>query len=343
MILVAVYNASKELEMIHEIDNLYRFTKAQLNNDHPEATNYQYLLALSSSDYQVLIVDGKKILANSRKNTGSGWNIELPMLNESRVNEYGGYLEFDGQTLTWTQVPIDNNSEQMLILHRFSSSGIATLKQVYLKRLLVPALFYIWLMVWMAFILRFLTDKLSRQKQKMEQMAMHDSLTGLPNRNLLADRLDKMLDIAKRKKGRFTLAMLDLDGFKKVNDTFGHAIGDGLLKEIAHRLSACLRSQDTVARVGGDEFILLLDDMEKGSSLGICERMAVELSKPILIQDTKVNVGYSIGIANFPEHGEDRETLIRKADHTMYEVKSQGGGIRLCGDDTTPPEYMAPI
>jgi len=339
LIMIAVYNASKELEMIHEIENLHRFTSAQLNSEHPEATNDWRLQAWAAPDYQVLMVDGEKILANSRKATSSGWNIELAELNESRQNEYGGYIEFDGQMLTWAQIPLDNNNQQLVILHRFSSGGNATLKQVYLKRLLVPALFYIWLMVWMAFIVRFLTDKLLRQKQDMEQMALHDSLTGLPNRILLTDRLEKMLGAAKRNKGHFALAMIDLDGFKKVNDTLGHAIGDAVLEEIARRLSACLRPQDTVARVGGDEFILLLDDIKRASYLEICERVALEISKPMFIEDTEVKVGSSIGIVFFPEHGEDSQTLNRKADQMMYEVKSQGGGIGLYGDDGVKSKY----
>jgi len=338
LILIAVYNASKELEMIHEIESLHRFASAQLNSEHSDATNYGHLQALAAPDYQVLIVDGEKILANSEKATGAGWNIELAELNESRQNEYGGYIEFDGQMLTWAQIPLGTNNEQLVILHRFSSSGIATLKQVYLKRLLVPALFYIWLMVWMAFIVHFLTDKLLRQKQEMEQMALHDDLTGLPNRVLLSDRLEKMIAKAKRSKGHFALAMIDLDGFKHVNDTHGHAIGDGVLKEITHRLSACLRPQDTVARVGGDEFILLLDDIKRVSCVEICERVALEISKPILIGNIEVEVGSSIGIAHFPAHAEDADTLNSMADQVMYEVKSQGGGIGLYGQDVIKPE-----
>jgi len=337
LIMIAVYNASKELEMMHEIENLHRFASAQLNSQHPDATNQQRVQALVAPDYQILIVEGETVLANSQKATNSGWNIELAELNESRQNEYGGYFELDGETLTWAQIPLGSTSEQLLILHRFSSSGITTLKQVYLKRLLVPALFYIWLMVWMAFIVHFLTDKLLHQKQEMEQMALHDSLTGLPNRILLSDRLEKMLGAAKRNNGHFALAMIDLDGFKKVNDSHGHAIGDAVLEEITSRLSACLRPQDTVARVGGDEFILLLDDIKRVSCLEICERVAHEISKPILIDNTEVKVGSSIGIAHFPAHGEDSETLNRKADQVMYEVKSRGGGIALYGHDVIKP------
>jgi diguanylate cyclase (GGDEF)-like protein len=348
LILFAVYNASKELEMIHEIDNLYRFGTAQLNSDSPDADNHQRLLALAAPGYQVLIVRGEQVLADSVTTTGSGSAIEPAALEQTRVNARGGYIELDGRMMTWTQLPFEDNDAQLIILHRFAPGGVDTLQQVYSKRLLVPAGFYIWLMVWMAFIIRFLTDKLSRQKQEMEYMALHDALSGLPNRNLLSDRLEKMVEASKRKQSHFSLAMIDLDGFKKINDTLGHEAGDAMLQEIARRLSTCLRSVDTVARVGGDEFVLLLDDLEQGSSLDICTRAAAEIAKPVLIQNAEVRVGSSIGIANFPEHGEDPQTLTRKADEAMYAVKVQGGGIRLHGaeaaaEDENPAQPSASL
>jgi len=213
------------------------------------------------------------------------------------------------------------------------------LKYVYLKRLLVPALFYLWLMVWVAFILRYLTSKLSQQKQAMEHMALHDTLTNLPNRNLLADRLNKMLDQAKRRQSSFAFVMIDLDGFKKVNDTHGHAVGDLLLKEVAQRLSSCLRPHDTVCRIGGDEFVLLLDDMQDGSSLDICKRVLKEISKPIIIYEVGILIGASIGIANYSEQSADAETLTHNADHAMYEIKARGGGM-LSYDDMSDTDFI---
>ena len=327
LILVAVYNASNELEVIHEVENMHRFATAQLSGDQTGTINQQHLLALSGPDYQVLIIRGEEVLADSLE--GSGWNFQLTALNESRVNEQGGYMEFDDQVIAWTLLPIANDGSQFLILHHFSSSDLAMLIQVYTKRMLVPAIFYVWLMVWMGFIVRFLTDKLSQQKQAMEHMALHDSLTGLPNRNLLDDRLNKMLAVARRKQRPFTIVMIDLDGFKKVNDTFGHAIGDELLKEVAQRLNACLRPHDIVCRVGGDEFILLLDDMQNDSSLDICERVSVEIAKPIIIEGIQLNIGSSMGVVKYSEQSDSPKTLIHKADQAMYVVKGAGGGVLM--------------
>jgi len=329
LILISVYNASKELEVIHEIESLHRFASAQLSADYADQSNYQNFLALASDDYQILIVSGEKLLVGSRTGTGVNWHKQKLQLNASRLNDKGGLFITDGRSIVWAELSIENGDKKVIFLHQFSSSGLKYLKQVYLKRSLVPAIFYIWLMVWMAFIIRFLTDKLLLQKQEMQHMALHDSLTDLPNRNFLDERLNKTLDIAKRKQGRFSLAVIDLDGFKKINDTHGHLIGDALLVEIASRLKDCLRTHDTVARVGGDEFVLLLDDMQKESSLDVCDRVAVEILKPVYVHDFQIHVGASIGITSYPEHGREPETLIQKADKAMYAAKAGGGGILL--------------
>lgn len=333
LILIAVYNASRELEVIYEIENLHRFAKEQLDNYRPDTTDRHRLLALATDDYQVLIMRGNQVVEDSRDASDAGWDLALTSLNESRVNEYGGYAELDNQIFTWTQLLMDDNESHLFMLHRFTSTGFSTLKQVYMKRILVPAFFYIWLMVWMALIIRFLTDKLLQQKQELEHMALHDPLTSLPNRNLLAEQLNERLNSAGRKNGRFSFVMIDLDGFKGVNDEFGHAVGDILLQEVARRLGDCLRIGDIVARVGGDEFVLVLDDMQKGSSLDICNRVTDEIARPVTIEGALVNVGCSIGIANYPEHGLDAESLNHNADEAMYSAKVRGGGILIYGSE----------
>jgi len=183
--------------------------------------------------------------------------------------------------------------------------------------------------------LRFLTHKLSEQKTAMEHMALHDTLTGLPNRNMLDDQLNKMLRVARRDKSSFTIVMMDLDGFKNVNDTHGHAAGDALLKEVASRLTACLRPYDTVCRLGGDEFILLLCDMQNDSSLDICKRVSAEISKPITIRGAQVVIGSSMGVVKYSDHRDSPQELIHKADQAMYEVKARGGGMHIYDTDST--------
>lgn len=335
LILVAVYNASNELEIIHEIDNMNSFAKAQVSEGYTRTDNYNNLLPLSDPSYQILVIRNDEVLADSHGNTGSGWRFQPSELSESRVNENGGYMESDENVLTWTLIPLGSDGVQLIVLHHFLSAGVDGVLQVYIKRLLVPATFYVWLMVWMGFIVHFLTQELSEQKKAMEHMALHDTLTGLPNRNMLGDRLNEMLGVARRDKSSFTTVMMDLDGFKNVNDTYGHAVGDSLLKEVASRLKACLRPNDTVCRLGGDEFILLLGDIQNDSSLDICKRVSTEISKPIIIQGTQLTIGFSMGVVKCSDHRDSPEELIHKADQAMYQVKARGGGMHMYDKDST--------
>ena len=335
LILVAVYNASKELELIHAIDNLHRYASAQLNSARTDARDPKRLLALAAPGYRVVLVRGKEVLADSGMDSESATPVKPAALEENRVNEHGGYLDLDGRMLTWTRVQLPKSPTQLIFLHDFEAGDMASMIQVYFRRLLIPAGFYIWLMVWMGYVLRYLTDELSRQKEEMEYLALHDTLSGLPNRNLLNDRLEKRIAVSQRDRGCFALVMIDLDGFKDINDTLGHDAGDAMLQEIARRLSACVRSVDTVARVGGDEFVLLLDDLDTAGSLDICQRAAAEIARPVFVRDSEVRVGASIGIAMFPRHGDDVEMLTRHADQAMYAVKADGGGIRLYTAETS--------
>ena len=341
LILVAVYNASKELELIHAIDNLHRYASAQLNSARPDARDPERLLALAAPGYRVVLVRGEEVLADSSMDSESATPVKPAALEENRVNEHGGYLDLDGRMLTWTRVQLPKSPTQLIFLHDFEAGDMASMIQVYFRRLLIPAGFYIWLMVWMGYVLRYLTDELSRQKEEMEYLALHDTLSGLPNRNLLNDRLEKRIAVSQRDRGCFALAMIDLDGFKDINDTLGHDAGDAMLQEIARRLSACVRSVDTVARVGGDEFVLLLDDLDTAGSLDICQRAAAEIARPVSVRDSEVRVGASIGIAMFPRHGDDVEMLTRHADQAMYAVKADGGGIRLYAAETSRDHLLS--
>ncbi len=335
LILVSVYNASRDLELLHAIDSLHRYASAQLHSAHPDAPDPEHLLALAAPGYRVVLVRGEEVLADSSMDSESATPVKPAVLEENRVNEHGGYLDLDGRMLTWTRVRLPKSRAQLIFLHDFEAGDMASMIQVYFRRLLIPAGFYIWLMVWMGYVLRYLTDELSRQKEEMEYLALHDTLSGLPNRNLLNDRLEKRIAVSQRDRGCFALAMIDLDGFKDINDTLGHDAGDAVLQEIARRLSACVRSVDTVARVGGDEFVLLLDDLDTAGSLDICQRAAAEIARPVSVRDSEVRVGASIGIAMFPRHGEDVEMLTRHADQAMYAVKADGGGIRLYSAETS--------
>ena len=155
--------------------------------------------------------------------------------------------------------------------------------------------------------------------------ANHDLLTRLPNRALLNDRLENAITQARRNERKLALMFLDLDGFKSVNDSLGHDLGDRLLKAVADRLGGCVRRSDTLARFGGDEFALLLPDVRAPQDAAlIAEKILGRLDEPFVIAGHRLSVGTSIGIAMYPEAGNLGELLIRKADIAMYHVKGQG-------------------
>jgi diguanylate cyclase (GGDEF)-like protein/PAS domain S-box-containing protein len=163
-------------------------------------------------------------------------------------------------------------------------------------------------------------------EDRVQYLAYYDALTGLPNRALLQDRLAKALASARRRKDRVALLFLDLDRFKDINDSLGHSVGDLLLQEVAERLKKWSREQDTVARVGGDEFVIVLTAAKDGADAAVAaERLVHAMSAAIVVQGRTLSVGCSLGISIFPEHGADSETLIKNADAAMYCAKENGG------------------
>jgi len=172
----------------------------------------------------------------------------------------------------------------------------------------------------------------AREKRLMEN-ALVDPLTGLHNRILLTDRIRGAIATAQRAKGSFAVAVLDLDRFKIVNDTLGHSTGDRLLKEVARRLRETVRDSDTVARLGGDEFVLLMPG-GPDAALEVSDRILQAMSRPLRVREQLIDIGLSIGIAMYPEHGQDDSTLIRHADNAMYRAKHQRLGRYLFEGDS---------
>ena len=159
----------------------------------------------------------------------------------------------------------------------------------------------------------------------LESLALHDSLTGLANRQLLAEKASLAIAHARRNKSSMAIVYLDLDGFKEINDTWGHDAGDNLLKMAAERLVAAVRQEDTVARLGGDEFVMALwqiGDADDAARVG--EKLVSSMSQPYSIQGRMVSVTASAGIGIYPAHGEDVDTLMKSADLALYDAKRAG-------------------
>ncbi|MBA1246544.1 putative bifunctional diguanylate cyclase/phosphodiesterase [Pseudomonas luteola] len=160
--------------------------------------------------------------------------------------------------------------------------------------------------------------------QALQWRASHDVLTGLPNRALLHERLGMAISSARRHHRLLALGMLDLDGFKIINDTYGHAIGDRLLVEVANRLHETLREEDTLARMGGDEFVLILNDIQLQTLPISLRRLLETLSQPYEIDGQSLEIAGSIGVTIYPNDNEDPDTLLRHADQAMYQAKQDG-------------------
>jgi diguanylate cyclase (GGDEF)-like protein/PAS domain S-box-containing protein len=162
-------------------------------------------------------------------------------------------------------------------------------------------------------------------EERMRHMAHYDPLTDLPNRALITDRLQQAVIKARRDETHMAVMFLDLDKFKPINDTLGHDVGDLVLKQVAQRLLASVRASDTVARIGGDEFVVLLPTIEQErDAIVVAEKILHVLNQPFAIAGNNLSISGSVGIASYPEHGDDEKLLLINADIAMYHAKKDG-------------------
>jgi len=183
-------------------------------------------------------------------------------------------------------------------------------------------------------VFRDVTEARSKARE-LSHLAHHDFLTGLPNRVLLNDRLDQAIALARRHRVKMAVLYVDVDHFKQVNDSLGHAVGDLLLQEVSARLRASVRGSDTVSRQGGDEFVVVLREVSRSRDAARhAEKIRAALTAPYRLAPQHVVVTVSIGISLFPEDGQDADTLVRRADMAMYHVKEDGrNAYRFFGRD----------
>jgi diguanylate cyclase (GGDEF)-like protein len=187
---------------------------------------------------------------------------------------------------------------------------------------------------------RLLYKELAQYSRTQQELALHDALTGLPNRRLLEDRIENTLQHANRHHHKAAIMYLDLDGFKSINDTYGHAYGDEILKMVAQRLVSNSRKEDTVARLGGDEFMIVLGDVHTlQDAQGPAAKLVEAVSEPYFINDLTLRLSTSIGISMYPDDAETVDALISIADYALYEAK-RAGKNRFC---TTATAANAPI
>ena len=181
-----------------------------------------------------------------------------------------------------------------------------------------------------------LNNELARANVELEQLALYDHLTGLPNRSLIQDRMQQTLFTATRDQQQLSIMILDLDHFKDVNDTLGHLLGDQLLKAVGDRFSALLRKTDTVGRLGGDEFAVLIPNADTQAAVRLASQLLAALELPFQFDNTTLSIDASLGIAVYPEHGLDVATLLKHADVAMYAAKRNKCGYALYDTQEDP-------
>jgi len=243
--------------------------------------------------------------------------IYLKMKNEKPFSIAGNY-NFNSTVITF--LPVKNRMKKRTIAYLvlyFEADYIDSINadRYYTKLLLLSLIVLLFLFS----IYATLTE------QKLREMAHFDKLTQLPNRAYFYIELAQEIKRAKRLKEKLSVMFVDLDGFKTVNDTYGHNVGDELLLRVARRLEDSIRNVDIVGRIGGDEFTILLTGVKKSRDYELIAGKIIDtINEDFVINHNRINIGASIGIANFPEHGEDLETLINNADNAMYEAKKSG-------------------
>jgi diguanylate cyclase (GGDEF)-like protein len=175
---------------------------------------------------------------------------------------------------------------------------------------------------------------MKKKQRHLIKCAYEDFLTGLPNRVMFHDHLKQAILLSNRKKNSVGILFIDLDRFKPVNDNYGHAIGDELLRMVGERLLQCVRAVDTVARLGGDEFAIILTDITKENAPEIIAQKIIEsLSQPFNVVGHFVSISVSVGIAVYPKHGEEIDTILKRADEAMFQAKKMGRS-RYCTSDS---------
>ncbi len=238
-----------------------------------------------------------------------------------------GSLSHNASLYLWARAEVPKTNYQAVLISPSRGSAAYTFFREMGVSLIVTAMIVLWFASWGAMYVANLFEKVDEQKNILRHRALHDELTSLPNRALLNDRLQQIITSAERESASFALCFIDLNRFKEVNDTLGHHCGDELLLEVSRRLQNNLRKSDTVARIGGDEFALVLCRVDLAEAKVIAEKLMQCVELPVEIHGHKLHVTGSLGIALFPDHGADVETLLQKADVAMYAAKRSGTQI----------------
>lgn len=266
------------------------------------------------------------------------------LLNLERINGYfaklphgktGGTLPYRDDNAMWAFADIPGTNYRLAILH--GEERDLSLVDALGVKLFASAFLIIWVTAWAAMVLsNVISRRLDEQNAVLLHQALHDQLTDLPNRRQLFDHLQLAIHHARRSKHTFALLLIELGNLKEINDTLGHQSGDELLKMIGPRLGMLLQEGDTIARLEGSEFAILLPGLEKDEITDIVHRIIEALEHPFIISDMELEVRASIGVALYPDHSDEPKTLFRQADVAMCLSKAHGSEFMIYSAETDP-------
>jgi len=319
-------NELSRSELIAEIDTLRRQLSESKRSD-ADTEKYRVLLDESSDPIFAFSPVGRYHYVNRAFAEGVGKSAE----------------DIIGKTI-WNVFSKDEADKRIAVVKWVFENGLSRVIEVRVPRpngdhyyvtIVKPILDACAVVDYVICISKNITERKSME-EKLKRVAEYDCLTELPNRALFSDRLQNAIVQARRDNLRLALMFVDLDDFKPVNDTFGHHAGDLLLRAVAKQMLECTRESDTVGRIGGDEFVVLLPRIAQAEdALSVAEKIRQALALPFDIQGYgDLKVSSSIGVAIFPEHGEDELTLSRNADNAMYQAKNRGNNaVHLYADE----------
>jgi len=283
-----------------------------------------------STPKSTLIIQKNNKILYIAGNPEQNLNVISKNLNAAYADsDKHGLIEMDGIQYYWAVSELPNKEYQLVMLEPAHSEELQIANALRI-RLISSGIIITWLAIWVSLLLSSkISVELDHKNKQLEHIALHDSLTGLPNRTLLSDRMEQILLQAARNNQPFALFLLDLDRFKEVNDTLGHHFGDELLKRVSERLSDAIRENDSIARLGGDEFAVLLPLTEIHGAELCAKRILQAMETNYVINGVSTESKTSIGIALYPEHGDTPEMLMQFADVAMYQAKKSQSGYAV--------------
>lgn len=307
-------------------DQLYREFKQEAPDDYRNPQTNRWLATNNSQaiDIRVLLHSGEQIIAPGAPQLPEQL-LTLEDFSTASPNE----LEYEDTRYTVHHFDINSKSSsgKLVITHIQAADSTLDFWRALGIPFVITVAITLWMSGWLAMFLAALFEKLHIQKEKLKHQALHDPLTGLPNRALMNDRLEQAILTAERDRAQVALLFIDLNFFKNINDSLGHSFGDALLIELASRLQSVVRKSDTVSRLGGDEFAIVLRNIKVESAQFVATKVLKAIEKVVEVETNKLYVSASIGISLYPTHAVKANTLVNQADIAMYSAKKSGNNI----------------